>query len=75
MRVWERSLRLQIRRAGVGMLNKFSKTTSVVHLGAALKMSGRKVLLIDFDPQRAKGSLLQGKLKDWHGIQNVCRGS
>lgn len=27
------------------------KTTSVVHLGAALKMSGRKVLLIDFDPQ------------------------
>lgn len=38
-------------KGGVGMLNKFSKTTSVVHLGAALKLSGRKVLLVDFDPR------------------------
>lgn len=28
-----------------------SKSTSTVHLGAALKMMGRKVLIIDFDPQ------------------------
>lgn len=28
-----------------------AKSTSVVHLAAALKMMGRKVLIIDFDPQ------------------------
>lgn len=28
-----------------------SKSTSAVHLGAALKMMGKKVLIVDFDPQ------------------------
>ena len=28
-----------------------SKSTSAVHLGAALKIMGKKVLIVDFDPQ------------------------
>jgi chromosome partitioning protein len=42
------------------------KTTTCVNLGAALGELGRRILILDFDPQPAA--------TNWHGIRDVGRG-
>ncbi len=50
-----------------------AKTTSCVHLAAALKLSGKKVLLVDFDPQ-GDASAYMGFVEDESAsINNVMQ--